>query len=128
MKLEKKLRSQQFTLDDFLEQLQQVKKMGPLSDIIGMIPGLNPSKLAGVDLDDRQIVRTEAIIQSMTKEERQSPNTINASRRKRIAKGSGTTIQDVNRLLKSFNEFRKMMKKMSGMEKSIRRGRFKFPF
>ena len=128
MELEKKLRSQQFTLDDFLEQLQQIKKMGPLSDIIGMIPGLNPSKLGGLDLDDRQIVRTEAIIQSMTKEERVNPNIINASRRKRIAKGSGTSIQDVNRLLKSFNEFRKMMKKMSGMEKTIRRGRFKFPF
>lgn len=128
MELEKKLRTQQFTLDDFLEQLQQLKNMGPLSDIMGMIPGMNSSKMAGVDLDDRQLVRTEAIIQSMTKEERANPNIINASRRKRIAKGSGTSIQEVNKLLKSFTEFRKMMKKMSGMEKSMKRGRFKFPF
>ncbi len=128
LELETKLRTQQFTFDDFLDQLQQLKKMGPLSDIIGMIPGMSPSKLAGVDLDDRQLVRTEAIIQSMTKEEKINPNIINASRRKRIAKGSGTNIQEVNKLLKSFNEFRKMMKKMTSMEKSMKRGRFKFPF
>ncbi|MGI5851310.1 MAG: signal recognition particle protein [Caldicoprobacterales bacterium] len=128
LEFEKKLRTQQFTFDDFLEQLQQLKNMGPLSDIVGMIPGMNPGKLGGLNLDDRQLVRTEAIIQSMTKEERFNPSIINASRRKRIARGSGTSIQDVNRLLKSFNEFRKMMKKMSGMEKSIKRGKFKFPF
>ncbi|NLJ66244.1 MAG: signal recognition particle protein [Clostridiales bacterium] len=128
LEFERKLRTQQFTFDDFLEQLQQLKNMGPLSDIVGMIPGMNPGKLGGLNLDDRQLVRTEAIIQSMTKEERFNPSIINASRRKRIARGSGTSIQDVNRLLKSFNEFRKMMKKMSGMEKSIKRGKFKFPF
>ena len=128
LELEKKLRTQQFTFDDFLEQLQQLKSMGPLSDIVGMIPGMNASKLGGVDLDDRQLVRTEAMIQSMTKEERLNPSIINASRRKRIAKGSGTNIQDVNRLLKSFTEFRKMMKNMAGMEKSMRRGRFKSHF
>lgn len=128
LELEKKLRNQQFTFDDFLDQLQQLKNMGPLSDIVGMIPGFNPSKMGGVDLDDRQLVRTEAIIQSMTKEEKTNPNIINASRRKRIAKGSGTNIQEVNKLLKSFNEFRKMMKKMSGMEKSMKRGKFKLPF
>ncbi len=128
LELERKLRTQQFTLDDFLDQLQQLKGMGSLSDIMGMIPGMNAGQLKGVDLDDRQLIRTEAIIQSMTKEEKDNPNIINASRRKRIAQGSGTSIQDVNRLLKSFTEFRKMMKKMSGMEKSMKRGRFKFPF
>ncbi|HHZ12968.1 MAG: signal recognition particle protein [Caldicoprobacterales bacterium] len=128
LELERKLRTQQFTFDDFLEQLQQLKNMGPLNDLIGMIPGMNPGRLGGLDLDDKQLVRTEAIIQSMTKEERFNPSIINASRRKRIARGSGTNIQDVNRLLKSFTEFRKMMKKMSGMEKSLKRGKFKFPF
>ncbi|NLJ41856.1 MAG: signal recognition particle protein, partial [Clostridiales bacterium] len=128
LELEKKLRTQQFTFDDFLDQLQQLKKMGPLSDIIGMIPGLNPGKLGGMELDDRQLVKTEAIIQSMTREERYSPSILNAGRRKRIAKGSGTSIQDVNKLIKSFGEFRKMMKRMSGMEKSMKRGRIKFPF
>jgi signal recognition particle subunit SRP54 len=127
LEFERKLRTQQFTFDDFLHG-QRLKNMGPLSDIVGMIPGMNPGKLGGLNLDDRQLVRTEAIIQSMTKEERFNPSIINASRRKRIARGSGTSIQDVNRLLKSFNEFRKMMKKMSGMEKSIKRGKFKFPF
>lgn len=128
LELERKLRTQQFTFDDFLEQLQQLKNMGPLNDLIGMIPGMNPGRLGGLDLGDKQLVRTEAIIQSMTKEERFNPSIINASRRKRIARGSGTNIQDVNRLLKSFTEFRKMMKKMSGMEKSLKRGKFKFPF
>ncbi|HZJ83002.1 MAG TPA: signal recognition particle protein [Clostridia bacterium] len=126
--LEKKLRTQQFTFDDFLEQLQQIKGMGSLSDIMGMIPGMNASKMGSVDLDDRQLVRTEAIIQSMTKEEKNNPSIINASRRKRIAKGSGTNIPEVNKLIKSFAEFRKMMKKMSGMDKSMKRGKFKFPF
>jgi len=125
--LEKKLRSQQFTLDDFLDQLQQIKKMGSLSDIMGMIPGVS-KKLAGIELDDRQLVQTEAIIQSMTREERSNPSIINGSRRKRIARGSGTTIQDVNRLLKSFEDFRKMMKQMSGLEKAAKKGRFRFPF
>ena len=124
--LEQKLRSQQFTFDDFLEQLQQLKKMGSLEEIIGMLPGINTSKLAGLDLDDRQIVRTEAIIQSMTPEERRNPSIINASRRRRIAKGSGTSIQEVNKLLKSFEDFRKMMKQVAGMEKSMKRGKFRF--
>ena len=88
LEFEKKLRTQQFTFDDFLEQLQQLKNMGPLSDIVGMIPGMNPGKLGGLNLDDRQLVRTEAIIQSMTKEERFNPSIINASRRKRIARGA----------------------------------------
>ena len=126
--LEKKLRTQQFTLDDFLTQLQQVKSMGSLGDIMGMLPGVNSKQLAGIDLDDRQLLRTEAIIQSMTKKERANPNIINASRRRRISKGSGTNIQQVNRLLKSYNDFRKMMKQLPNIEKAARRGKFRFPF
>lgn len=126
--LEKKLRTQQFTLDDFLEQLQQVKGMGPLNDIVGMFPGVNAKQLASMDLDDRQLIRTEAIIQSMTKEERINPTIINASRRRRISKGSGTSIQEVNRLLKSYNDFRKMMKQLPNIEKAVKRGKFNFPF
>lgn len=128
MELEEKLRSQQFTFDDFLDQLDQLKNMGGLSEIVGMIPGMNMGKLSGLDFDDKQITRTEAIIRSMTSEEKHYPNIINASRRKRIARGSGTSIQEVNRLIKSFNDFKKMMKNMSGMEKSMRRGKIKFPF
>lgn len=126
--LEKKLRTQQFTLDDFLDQLQQIKNMGPLSDIVGMIPGVNTKKLAGVDLDGNQLLQAEAIIQSMTKKERENPSIINASRRKRIAQGSGTSIQDVNKLLRSFEEFRKMMKQFNNIEKAAKKGKFKFPF
>ncbi len=128
VELEKKLRTQQFTLDDFLEQLQQVRNMGPLDDIMGMVPGVNMNKLSGLDLDERQILRTEAIIQSMTKEERINPAIINASRRKRIARGSGTNIQEVNRLLKSYNDFRKMMKQLPKIEKAVKKGKFRFPF
>lgn len=126
--LEKKLRTQQFTLDDFLEQLQQVRGMGPLNDIVSMFPGVNAKQLANLDLDDRQLIRTEAIIQSMTSEERMRPDIINASRRRRISKGSGTTIQEVNRLLKSYNDFRKMMKQLPNIEKAVKKGKFKFPF
>ena len=126
--LEKKLRTQQFTLDDFLEQLQQVRSMGPIDDIIGMFPGVNMNKLSGMALDERQIMRTEAIIQSMTMDERTNPAIINASRRKRIAKGSGTNIQEVNRLLKSYGDFKKMMKQLPNIEKAVKKGKFRFPF
>jgi len=127
--LEKKLRKQQFTLEDFLEQMQQLKNMGSLSDIVGMLPGIDMRKLSAAGgLDEKELVRTEAIIQSMTREERRNPSIINASRKRRIAMGSGTRVQDVNRLLKSFEQFRKMMKQMSNIERSIKRGRFQFPF
>jgi len=109
-KLEEKLRKAQFTFEDFLEQLHEIKKMGPLSQVIGMIPGMNKIP-ANVTVDDKSLVRIEAIIQSMTKEERQRPGIINGSRRRRIAQGSGTTVQEVNRLLKQFEEMQKMMKK-----------------
>ena len=109
-KLEKKLRRQQFTLQDFYDQLQQIKKMGPLSQLVGMIPGAQSKMLKGLDVEDRALVRIEAIINSMTPDERQRPQIINGSRRKRIARGSGTSIQDVNQLLKQFKMMQKMMK------------------
>jgi len=108
-KLEAKLRSSQFTLEDFLEQLQEVKKMGPLSQVLGMLPGMNRLP-AGASVDDSALGRIEAIIHSMTREERQKPGIINGSRRKRIASGSGTSVQDVNRLMKQYEQMQKMMK------------------
>jgi signal recognition particle subunit SRP54 len=112
VRLEEKLRKAQFTLEDFLEQLRQVKKMGSLDHLAGMIPGL--SRLPkGAELDERSLVRVEAIIQSMTREERLRPSIVNGSRRRRIAGGSGTSVQEVNRLLKQFDEMQRMMKKFS---------------
>ena len=112
VKLEKKLRKAQLTLEDFLEQLREVKKMGPLSQVLGMLPGMNrlPSD---VQVDEKALVRIEAMIQSMTPEERTRPSIINGSRRRRIALGSGTTVQEVNRLLKQFEEMQKMIKRFS---------------
>lgn len=111
--LEKKMRTASFTLDDFLEQMQQIKKMGPLNQVLGMIPGMDTKALKGVDLDEKQFGRTVAIVQSMTKQERNNPNVLNASRRVRIAKGSGTTVTEVNRLLKQFEDMKKLMKTLS---------------
>lgn len=128
MELEKKIRTQQFTFDDFLDQLQQMKKMGPLSSIMEMIPGMNSSKLKGMEVDDKELVKVEAIITSMTKKERQSPDIINGSRRKRIAAGSGTSIQDVNRVMKNFEQSKKMMKQFAGMGKDMKKGKMKMPF
>lgn len=117
--LEKKLRKQEFTLDDFLDQLQQIKKMGSLSSILGMLPGMGSkmAQLKDAQIDKKQMSRVEAIIYSMTPKERSKPEILNARRKQRIAKGSGTQVQDVNRLLKQFDDARKMMKtvmKMSG--------------
>ena len=114
IELEKKMRTATFTLDDFLDQMQQIKKMGPLNQILGMLPGVDTKALKGVDLDDKQFARTVAIIQSMTKQERNNPNILNAKRRIRIANGSGMTVTDVNRLLKQFEDMKKMMKQFSG--------------
>ncbi len=111
-KLEEKMRKNQFTLEDFYSQIQALKKMGSLSSVIEMIPGVGKA-LRGVDVDDRSFVKIEAMILSMTLEERQKPHLINGSRRKRIAGGSGTTVQDVNRLLKQFTEMQKMMKRLT---------------
>ncbi|PGS53731.1 signal recognition particle protein [Bacillus sp. AFS041924] len=125
--MEQKLRNASFTLDDFLDQLSQVKKMGPLGDILKMMPGANKIKgLNDLQIDDKQIAHVEAIIQSMTKQEKLTPDIINSSRRKRIAKGSGRPVQEINRLLKQFEEMKKMMKMMGGMQKGKKKG-FKFP-
>jgi signal recognition particle subunit SRP54 len=113
-KLAFKLERATFSFEDFLVQLKQLKKLGPLSDVLGMIPGMGAGKLAGVDVDDRSLVRVEAMIQSMTHDERRRPEIINGSRRKRIARGSGTTLQEVNRLLKQFAAMRKLFKSVSG--------------
>ncbi|MDC3412918.1 signal recognition particle protein [Aquibacillus sp. 3ASR75-11] len=127
--LEQKMRSASFTFDDFLEQMGQVKNMGPLEDIIGMLPGANKMKgLKNIQFDEKQLVHVEAIIQSMTKKERQEPSIINANRKKRIAKGSGRTVSEVNRLLKQFEEMKKMMKQMSNMQKGKKGKGFNFPF
>ena len=106
----------QFTLEDFLEQLQQLKKMGPLSGIMGMLPGM-PKEMKNAEIGDDQVKVTEAIIRSMTLEERRDPSIINGSRRTRIAKGSGTEVADINRLVKQFTEMQKMMKRMGGLAK-----------
>ncbi|WP_082234195.1 signal recognition particle protein [Halobacillus massiliensis] len=126
--LEAKMRNASFTFEDFLEQMEQVKNMGPLDELIGMIPGANKMKgLQNASFDDKQIVHVEAIIQSMTKKERVDPSLMNASRKKRIAKGSGTSVSEVNRLLKQFEEMKKMMKQMSNTKGKKGRG-MKFPF
>ncbi len=112
-RLEKRLRRQEFTLEDFYDQLQQLKKMGPLEEVLGMLPGIGRSPLRHLSLDERAMVKTEAIINSMTPEERRRPHIINGSRRRRIARGSGTTVQDVNRLLRQFEMVQRMIKQMS---------------
>jgi len=114
--LERKMRTAEFTFDDFLEQMEQVRKMGPLDQLLDMMPGMNKLKAnPNFKIDEKQIARTEAIAKSMTKAEKQKPDMINYSRRKRIAAGSGTTVADVNRLLKQFEDMKKMMKQFSGM-------------
>ena len=128
--LEAKIRKQQFDLDDFLEQLNQIKKLGSFSQILGMLPGVDKKMLDMVDTDEnaKKMVHIEAIIKSMTPEERHNPKVIAANRKIRIAKGSGTRVQDVNQLLKQFAEMQKMMKQFSGGKqerilKRLRRGR-----
>jgi signal recognition particle subunit SRP54 len=111
--LERKIRKQQFGLDDFLDQMRQVRKMGPLSNLIGMMPGFGQFKqLKNAKVDERELDRIEAIVTSMTLSERRNPNTIDGSRRKRIAAGSGTTVQAVNNLVKQFNQMQKMMRQL----------------
>ena len=132
-KMEKKFRKDEFTLDDFLSQLQQVRKMGSFEQILGMLPGMGNVKkqLEGVnvDLNGKEIKHVEAIIRSMTPKERADVNLLNGSRRKRIAMGSGTRVQEVNKVLKQFAEMRKMMKKMTKLQNGpMGLGRFKLPF
>jgi signal recognition particle subunit SRP54 len=112
-KLQKKIAKNQFGFDDFLTQIQQIKKMGNMKDLVGMIPGAGKA-MKDVDIDDDSFKGIEAIIHSMTPSERTTPSTINSSRKKRIAKGSGSTVQDVNQLMKQFNQMSKMMKMMQG--------------
>jgi len=127
--LEKKIRNQQFTFDDFLDQLEQMKSLGPLDQLMGMIPGMNSKALKGLDVNEKDIERIKAIILSMTKKERENPDIIDSSRRKRISQGSGTSVQDVNKILKQFKETKKMMKKFTGMEKTMKKkGKLGLPF
>lgn len=129
MELEQKIRNQQFSFDDFLDQLDQMKNLGPIDQLLGMIPGMNSKALKGLDVNEKDINRIKAIIQSMTKKEKDNPDIIDSSRRKRIAQGSGTTVQDVNKILKQFKETKKMMKRFTDMEKTMKKkGKLGFPF
>ena len=128
-KMAKKMMKDGLDLNDFLSQMQQIRKLGSFKDILGMIPGMSKMKeLKDVDLDGKDIKKIEAIIRSMTMAERTKPSLIDGSRRKRIAAGSGTQVQDVNQLLKRFEETNKMMKQFTGMNKGKKKGGMKFPF
>ncbi|MBR2479894.1 MAG: signal recognition particle protein, partial [Clostridia bacterium] len=122
LKMAKKMKENTFDLEDYLEQLSNMKKMDSMQDMLDMIPGMS-RQLKGQDInvDEKQLERTKAIILSMTVKERRNPSILNASRRRRIAKGSGTQVQDVNRLLNQFEQTKQMMKRISS-------GKFKFPF
>ena len=126
VELASKLKTDSFTLDDFLDQMEQMQSMGSMQDILKMIPGMSAQQAVSVQIDEKQIGRTKAIIRSMTRAERANPDLLNASRRKRIARGSGTSVQEVNRLMNQFSASRQMMKQLSGRGK--KRGRGKFPF
>ena len=128
VELEKKLRENTFTLSDFLDQFRQIKKMGSIQDIMGMLPGMNTGALKDAQIDEKAMARTEAIILSMTEKEREHPNIINGSRRKRIAAGSGTTVEEVNRLMKQYDQMNKMIKQFSNMGRKGKKGRMKMPF
>ena len=121
--LEQKMKKQDFDFEDFLTQMEQIENMGPLDKVLGMIPGMGNLKnqLGDVDLNGKEMRRTKAIIQSMTLEERRNPQILNASRKRRIAKGSGTSVQDINRLVKQLNEMKKMMKMFMGNQKGIKK-------
>ena len=126
--LERKLRENKFDFEDYLDQLQEMRKMGPLDQLLGMIPGFNGKRMQGVEVDESQIAKVEAIIRSMTREERHHPEVLNGSRRRRIAQGSGTSVQEVNRLVKQFDQMRKMMRELADMEQGGRRRPPSMPF
>ncbi|MBR4873484.1 MAG: signal recognition particle protein [Clostridia bacterium] len=128
--LEEKIRKSTFTLDDYLDQFAQLKKMGGMDQLAGMIPGMNAAAMRDAKVDEKLLARQEAIIKSMTKQEREKPDVLNASRRKRIAAGSGTSVEEVNRLLKQFDQVNKLMKQFSDPSKMARfaKGRMKMPF
>lgn len=128
-KMEKKLRESSFTLDDFLVQFENMKKMGNINDLIGMMPGMSGMKISDQDIDEARIEKFKAIIRSMTKQEREHPEIIKSTRRKRIADGSGTTVQDVNQLLKQFDQTKELMKKMRNGSFNMKGGgKRRFPF
>lgn len=126
--LEERIRSQTFTFDDFLDQMQQMRNLGPLEDLLGMLPGMNNKAMKNLKIDEKEFARVEAIIQSMTKKERTHPEIIDSSRKKRIAQGSGTDVRQVNGLLKQFKELRKMMKKLGAMNGGKGKRKMKMPF
>ncbi len=130
LELEKKIRESTFTLDDYLEQFSQIKNMGSLEQIMGMMPGMNSGALKDAKIDEKAISRTEAIIKSMTKREREKPDILNASRKKRIAAGSGTTVEEVNKLLRQFEQTNKLMKQFSDPKKmaKLSKHKMKIPF
>lgn len=130
IELEKKIRESSFTLDDYLEQFSQIKRMGNLEQLMGMMPGVKPGALKDAKIDEKAFARTEAIIKSMTKRERLKPDILNASRKKRIAQGSGTTVEEVNKLLKQFEQTRALMKQFSNPKQMARFGKnkMKIPF
>jgi len=128
LELEKKIRQNSFDLNDFLNQMEQMKNMGPLDQLMGMIPGMNKAAMKGVTVDEKQMARTEAIIKSMTMRERERPDIIDFSRRKRIAAGSGTTVSQVNALLKQFEQMQKMFKQFSNPKQMKKLKGLKFPF
>lgn len=125
--LERKIRESTFTLDDYLQQFEQLRKMGNLESLLGMMPGIKPGALKDAKIDEKQLARTEAMIRSMTRKEREKPEIINASRKIRISKGSGTTVEEVNKLLKQFEATRKMMKQFAGGKRGMF-GKMKVPF
>ncbi|MBE6563501.1 MAG: signal recognition particle protein [Ruminococcaceae bacterium] len=127
LELEKKLRENTFTLTDYLEQFRQIKNMGPIENLMGMLPGIKPGALKDAKIDEKAMGRTEAIILSMTPREREKPDLINGSRKKRIAAGSGTSVEEVNRLLKQFEQMNKMMRQLTGKNAKKHMKRMKFP-
>ena len=130
MELEEKIRKSTFTLDDYLDQFSQIKNMGSMEQLMGMMPGMNSAAMKDVKVDEKMLAHQEAIIKSMTKAERQKPEIINGARRKRIAAGSGTSVEEVNKLLRQFEQLRKLMKQFSDPSKLARftKGRMKMPF
>ena len=126
--LEKKLRANTFTLSDYLDQLRQVSKMGNIEQLAAMIPGLKPGALKDAKMDDKLMARSEAIILSMTEDEREHPNILNGSRRKRIARGSGCSVEEVNKLIRQYDMINNMMKQFSGGKMSKAMKRMKIPF
>lgn len=125
--LEQKLRQSAFTLDDYLEQFKQLKKMGSVDQLMAMMPGIKPGSLKDAKIDERMLARTEAIILSMTPRERAKPDIINGSRKRRIAKGSGTSVEEVNKLLRQFDQIKVLMKQFSGKKGKQKLGKFRLP-